>query len=327
MTTEDVLKFLHAAPEKVTREEFCGKLHLRRGAVRKAVRELRQAGYDIDGTLRSGLRLVPGPDRLELTKIAVCIPAHPWLPRLILLDDIGSTNTYARQLAAAGAPAGTVVLAEAQSAGRGRLGRTFSSEPGGLYMSVILRPSENLEALMHLTAAAAVAAMRAVEESCGVRADIKWTNDLVIGKRKLCGILTELSIDSGTRLVDAVIIGIGINCNQAALAPEIADMATTLAAESGAPIDRNILAANLIHAFFALSETLFSQKENWLRRFRERCITIGQDVKLVRGDEIRYAHAESIGQNGELIVRFADGTTESIASGEVSVRGMYGYTD
>lgn len=318
MTTEEILKLLYAAPAALRAKAICRELSLHRCAVRKAVRELRQAGYEIEGSLRTGLRLLSGDDRLALSKIAACIPCHPWLEKVQIFDSLESTNTLAKQLAAEGAPAGTVILAETQSAGRGRLGRSFSSAPGGLYMSVILRPEGKPEDYLHLTAAAAVAAMRAIEESFGVKADIKWTNDLVVSGRKICGILTELS-------AGAVIVGVGINCNQTTLAPEIADMASTLAAQLGRPIDRNILAANLIHAFFALSVTLFSHKEHWLRRFTERCITVGQDVKLVQGGEVRFAHAESVGVDGALIVRLPDGSTEAVTCGEVSVRGMYGY--
>ena len=327
MTTEEVLKLLQASPAHISGEQISKALNISRAAVWKAVKQLQQAGYEIEAAPRRGYRLASLPDRLDAAKIAACLPDHPWLPTVQIFEEIGSTNTFAKQLAAEGAAAGTVILAERQTAGRGRLGRSFCSEPGGLYMSVILRPGEKPEALMHLTAAAAVAAMRAVEESCGVKADIKWTNDLVVGRRKLCGILTELSMDFDTRLVDAVIIGIGINCNQASLDPAISDMATTLRQETGAAVDRNLLAANLICAFYALSETLLSQKEDWLRRFRERCITPGQDVKLIRGYEVRFAHAEAIGPDAELIVRLPDGSTEAIASGEVSVRGMYGYTN
>ena len=259
-------------------------------------------------------------EALSAARIAEKLPEHPWPARMRIFDTLDSTNTYAKRLALAGAASGTVIFAESQSAGRGRLGRSFSSEPGGLYMSVILRPEKKPEEFLHLTAAAAVAVMQAIEESCGVQTQIKWTNDLVASGRKVCGILTELS-------AEAVVVGVGINCNQAALSPELADIATTLAAEAGAPIDRSLLAADLIHAFSALSKTLFSQKERWLRRFAARCITVGRDVKLVRGDEVRFAHAEAIGPDGELIVRLADGTEEAIACGEVSVRGMYGYTD
>ena len=142
---------------------------------------------------------------------------HPWQDQILCFDTIDSTNTRAKLLAAQGAPHGTVLLADTQTAGRGRLGRSFQSPGGmGIYMSVLLRPKCRPEKLMHLTCAAAVAACDAVEKVCGLRPGIKWTNDLISGKRKLAGILTELSLSPATGLLDYAVIGIGINCHQSA---------------------------------------------------------------------------------------------------------------
>lgn len=264
----------------------------------------------------------------KLSKRAIfrTIPDHPWLKDLVLLDEVDSTNTYARSLADSGACEGTVVIAERQTAGRGRMGRTFLSPAGGLYMSVILRPTAPPEQLLHLTAVVAAAVQRTVESVCGVQAQIKWTNDLVCGGKKLCGILTESVMDAGAKTLNAVIVGIGINCDQTEFDPSIADMATSIRLETGKAADRNALAGALIHAMYAVSLTMMTHKENWLRRFRENCMTVGRDVKLVRGNDTRIAHADGIGENGELLVTYDDGTQEAISSGEISVRGMYGYT-
>lgn len=260
------------------------------------------------------------PDKLDKIEIAKVIPAHPWLSHLVLLDEVDSTSTYLKTLSAEGAPEGTVVLAERQTAGRGRPGRRFLSAEGGLYMSVLLRPTEPLERLIHLTPAAAVGVLRSVREVCGLEAGIKWTNDLVVGGKKLCGILAERD------RTGAIVFGVGLNCNQLSFAPEIADMATSLRLETGTPADRNRLAGDLIQMFFTLAHTHQTHKESWLRQYREACITVGQDVRLVRGEEIRFAHADGIGENGELLVTYEDGTKGVVASGEVSVRGMYGYS-
>ena len=265
-------------------------------------------------------------DKLSKRAISRTIPDHPWLKDLVILDEVDSTNTCARSLADAGAGEGTVVLAERQTAGRGRMGRTFLSPAGGLYMSVVLRPTAPPEQLLHLTAVVAAAVLRTVNDVCGLDAKIKWTNDLVCGEKKLCGILTEAVVKPGKQAPDAVIVGIGINCDQTEFDPSIADMATSIRLETGKAADRNALAANLIHAMYAVSLTMLTHKENWLRRFRENCMTVGRDVKLVRGDEVRTAHADGIGEDGELLVTYADGTKDAISSGEVSVRGMYGYT-
>ncbi len=246
-------------------------------------------------------------------------------PELHCFDSIGSTNTYAKELAAQGAPHGTVIVADHQTGGRGRMGRSFHSPEGqGIYLSVLLRPACKPEALMHLTCAAAVAMCSAVEAACGITPGIKWTNDLVVGRRKLGGILTELSVDTKTGLVSYAVVGVGINCSQSAgdFPPEIARIATSLRQETGRDVDRNALAAAMVRALLTMA--LFS-KEAMLDSYRKNCITLGQPVSIVRGDELRYGTALDIDSDGGLVVRLSDGAVHTVSSGEVSVRGMYGY--
>ena len=252
----------------------------------------------------------------------------PWQDSLLWFDSIDSTNTCAKELAAQGAPQGTVLIADRQTGGRGRRGRSFHSPAGtGIYMSVILRPGCSPVELMHLTCATAVAMCDAVEFSCGFRPGIKWTNDLVSGSRKLAGILTELGLSpNGT--VDYAIIGVGINCRQEEtdFPEEIRSIAASLSMVTGRETDRAALAAAMLEALHRMDETLLSKVDAMLERYRRDCITLHQDVVLVRGYEKRYGHAVDIDNTGALVVRFADGSTESVNSGEVSVRGMYGYT-
>ncbi len=245
---------------------------------------------------------------------------HPWAERVTVLECIDSTNTFAKKLAASGAPHGTVVLANSQTAGRGRLGRSFYSPADeGLYLSLILRPEAPPERFLHLTAMAAVAACDAVEEVCKIKPHIKWPNDLVFGTRKLAGILCERT--------DAVIVGIGINLTQTEFPPELRDIATSVLLSCGKAPNRAELAAALIRAFSRMDEALFSQKAQWMQKFSENCATLGKSVQLVRGESVRDAFAESVTEDGALIVRLADGTREQVTSGEVSVRGFYGCSD
>ena len=253
---------------------------------------------------------------------------HPWQNQILCFEIIDSTNTQAKLLAAQGAPNGTVLLADKQTAGRGRLGRSFQSPGGmGIYMSVLLRPLCPPEKLMHLTCATAVAACNAVEQVSGLRPGVKWTNDLVSGKRKLAGILTELSVSPTTGLVDYAVIGIGINCRQKVedFPEELQNMAGSLEMVTGKPVDRGELAAALIRELHLLSQELLTCHEETMNRYREDCITLGKEVSLVRRDEVRHGFALDVDREGALIVRFDDGHTESISSGEISVRGMYGY--
>ena len=254
-------------------------------------------------------------------------PAYPWADRLHFVAETGSTNDDLKAMARQGAPQGTVLMADRQTGGHGRLGRSFHSPGGvGVYLSILLRPNCAPQELMHLTCATAVAMCDALEAACGLLPGIKWTNDLVSGKRKLGGILTELGLSpKGT--VDFAIIGIGINCCQEEnqLAPDIRDIAASLAMVTGKQIHRAAVAAAMLEQLHRMAETLLSGKEETLRRYRDNCITLGKEISLVRGEEVRYGTAVDIDPEGALLVRFSDGHVEAVNSGEVSVRGMYGY--
>ena len=251
----------------------------------------------------------------------------PWQDSLLWFDSIDSTNTRARELARQGAPHGTVLIADHQTGGRGRRGRSFHSPAGsGIYMSVILRPHCAPQQIMHLTCAAAVAMCNAVASAVGFRPGIKWTNDLVCGKRKIAGVLTELGFDNRGN-VDFAVIGIGINCCQqeADFPEDIRSIAGSLTSISGQSIDRAVVAAAMMDALYRMDTELLTGKAHILNRYRKDCITLGKEISLVRGEEIRHGTALDIDDAGALIVRFPDGTAEAVNSGEVSVRGMYGY--
>lgn len=255
------------------------------------------------------------------------LPAsHPWRENLHYFSSIDSTNNAAKKLAAEGAPEGTVLIADLQTGGRGRMGRSFHSPAGcGIYMSVILRPRCPANQLLHLTCAVAVAAADAIESAAGLRPGIKWTNDLVVQRRKLGGILTELSLGKDG-LVDYAVLGIGINCCQKTedFPEEIRDIATSLQLCTGKPVDRAAVAAALLTSLEGMNRTL-TNPESMLPRYRTDCITIGQAISILRGDEVRYGTALDVDDQGALVVRFDDGHVEGVNSGEVSVRGMYGY--
>lgn len=259
-----------------------------------------------------------------LTKLSA---TYPWKEQLHVFPELGSTNDLLKTMARQGAPHGTVLIADRQTGGHGRLGRSFLSPPGvGVYLSILLRPDCAPGDLMHLTCATAVAMCDAVEQAVSFRPGIKWTNDLVFQKRKLGGILTELGLNSRGK-VDYAIIGIGINCCQQAedFSPEIRDMAGSLSMVSGQSVDRCAVAAAMMEALWKMDKTLLTGKDAMLESYRRSCITVGQDISLLRGEEIRHGHAVDVDENGALVVHFADGHLEAVNSGEVSVRGMYGY--
>ena len=251
-----------------------------------------------------------------LNHLSAPLPLH-WF------DTIDSTNTRAKEMAMAGAPHGTVLVADHQTGGRGRLGRQFLSPAGtGIYMSVILRPHCPPAELMHLTCAAGVAVCDAVEDVAGFRPGIKWTNDLVYQNRKLAGILTELSLAPDGTVAWAV-VGVGINCLQT-----LADFDPSIRSFAGsvgmfAPCDRAKLAAAMAEALVGME---LSQKTAIMDRYRTDCVTLGKDVSLVRADGVpRHGRALDLDDDGALIVEFAPGVRETVNSGEVSIRGLYGY--
>lgn len=240
-------------------------------------------------------------------------------------ESVDSTNTVAKTMAHDGAAHGTVVLAEHQTAGRGRLGRSFESPAGaGIYMSMILRPNCRPDRLMHLTCAVAVAICDGVESALGFRPEIKWINDLVAEGKKLAGILTELSVNPQTGLVDFAIVGVGLNCNQC---PEdfpqnLRDIACSAAMITGQPVDRQRLAESMIAA---LLEMDLSRKGEIMERYRLDCLTIGKEVVVVQGQARRQGRAVDMDEDGGLIVEFSDGIRQTVNCGEVSVRGLWGY--
>lgn len=254
-------------------------------------------------------------------------PDYPWTDRLHFFDSIDSTNTQLKALARQGAPHGTVFVADQQTGGRGRLGRNFLSPAGvGIYLSILLRPQCMPADLMHLTCATAAVMCDAVEKSAGIRPGIKWTNDLVYRQRKLCGILTELGLKPDGS-VDFAVIGIGINCCQQPedFPPEIRNIAGSLSIVCEKTIDRAQVAAAMMDALYKMDQLLLPRKTEIMNQYRRDCITIGREISLLRGDEIRHGKALDVDDDGALIVEFASGQIEAVSSGEISVRGMYGY--
>lgn len=263
-----------------------------------------------------------------LPSILTCLPENfPWKDQIRYFNSVTSTNDLAKAMAREGAPEGTVVIAARQTAGRGRLGRQFHAPEGlGLYFSLILRPNCDPRALFHLTCAAGVAACNAVEKAAGLRPRIKWTNDLVIGTKKLGGILTELSVAPDGK-VDWAIIGIGINClhQEKDFPDDIRGIATSIAQATNQVISPALLAAHLMQTLQPICGALLTGKSAIMEQYRKDCMTLNRQVVLLRGDEKKYGTALSIDDDGGLTVKFDDGTTETVQAGEISVRGMYGY--
>lgn len=252
------------------------------------------------------------------------LPAEcPWRDTLYWYRCVDSTNTRAKELARQNCAHGTVVIAEMQSDGRGRMGRQFYSPAGrGIYLSVVLRPACPALLLMHLTCAAAVAACNAVRDVTGVYPNIKWVNDLLLGGKKLGGILTELSTDPGSGNTDYAVIGIGINISQAPgdFPPELQDIATSLRMALGTDVSPAKLCAALIFRIWQMSESLISGKDEIMDFYRVHCVTLGQQIRIHQPDHTSEAFAVGIDESGSLLVSYPDGTSGCLSMGEVSIR-------
>lgn len=236
------------------------------------------------------------------------------MENFLILDSVTSTNDYAKTLARQGAAHGTAVLAKSQSAGRGRMGRTFLSPEGGLYLSVILRPWAEAAQLMALTPVLAEAACNAVEQVTGLRPKIKWCNDLLLENKKLAGILTEPSLKpDGT--ADFVVCGIGLNCRT--VPEEVEDMAAGL----GEAVNIPALAEKIRDAWLLAAETLDDPCH--MAGYRKDCVTLGKQVRVMEAEPWEGIAAD-VDDSGALIVE-RDGKRQRIFTGEVSVRGLYGY--
>ena len=250
----------------------------------------------------------------------------PW--QVHWFDSIDSTNTRAKAMAEADAPHGTVLIAGQQTGGRGRMGRSFSSPAGqGIYLSVILRPDCQAQQLMHLTCSAGVAMCDAVESVTGQRPGLKWINDLVLHHRKLGGILTELSVTPDTGLVSYAVVGIGLNCKQKPedFPPEIREIAISLETATGSCINNAKMAAAMVASLFRMDQKLLTRQEEILRDYARDCVTLGKDIIVHNADASYPGKAVGIDADGSLLVTLPDGSTQTVNSGEVSVRGLYGY--
>ncbi len=333
MSKETVLKLLQSnSGSFVSGEGISAELGITRAAVWKAVTALRKDGYDIEARKSQGYRLSDAPDRLSETEIRARLESVKLVGRkLCCFERVDSTNSYLKRAASEGVVDGTVAVADEQTGGRGRRGRDFLSPPGkGVYLSALLRPPVEPNHLLPITGFTAVAVCNAVERVAGVRPRIKWANDLVLGGRKLCGILTELSMEGESGCLQYAIIGVGVNVAHMPgdFPPELDGVATSLLQETGRAVPRAALAAAIIEELDALYMALLRHKlQPYLDAYRRDCLTIGQEVQLLWEDVHERVLATGVDNELGLEVVRQNGAREIIRTGEVSVRGLYGYVE
>ena len=328
------LSMLINSSDYISGESASKALGVSRAAVNSAVMSLRSDGYGIDSSTNRGYLLTNRPDRLDNGSIGAFLPGER-MDRITVLPVVDSTNTYCKDLARKGAPSGTVVISDCQTGGKGRRGRSFLSPSGvGLYFSYLMRPDSGIERISEITCWTAVAVCEAIRDCYGLDSEIKWVNDILMNRMKICGILTEASFEAESGTVDSLVIGIGINVNEKRSDfPEgLESIASSISIENGGKtFMRSELAAALIKRLDALASSWPGSHDDYLDSYRSHCITTGNRIAAyttVAGEsEARTGEAVSIGSDFSLEVRF-DGCDEitSLKSGEVSVRGLYGYT-
>ena len=317
-----VLSALKSAEGYVSGEQLSNTLGVTRSAVWKAVNALKAEGYVVDSVRNKGYRLLASPDKLDHEEIVKGLQPRVVGKKVILLDTVDSTNQEVKRLARQGEAGGTVVAAEHQTAGKGRFGRSWGSGSGGLFFTLLLRPELPPSDIASITLAAGYAVCLAVRDYTGVDARIKWPNDVIVGSKKICGILTEMAAQSDR--IDYVAIGIGINVNDREFPEELRQKATSLRLETGKELDRSrFFGAVLSCLDEVLSRFLVSLSIDDLNSFKSLCATLGRRVTVERSDGQLCGVATDVTAGGELIVTGDDGTRMTVGSGEVTVQGIY----
>ena len=318
MTTKEKLLTMLTAGKDLSGEALARELGVSRNAVWKAMAQLREQGYGIEAVTNRGYRLVSSPERLSREEISRFLTTKAVGRTMEIHDTLDSTNIRAKTLAAEGAPHGLAVIADAQSRGRGRLGRSFFS-PGraGIYLSYVLRPACNPGQAALITSLTAVAVAEAIERVADADVKIKWVNDLYLGGKKICGILCEAGMGMEAGQLDYVVAGIGVNTGETAFPRELEQIATSIANETGRTPDRNRLIAEISNRL----EERFGQLETgeFLEESRRRSNVIGQQVTVLEGGRQYPAMAEGIDGQGRLLIRTEEGTA-CLGFGEVSLR-------
>lgn len=322
---EKILTLLKSSSDYVSGQDICNLLGVSRTAVWKNINALKQEGYVIDSVNNKGYRLISEPDIINEMRIREYMNTKWMGKNIIYLPVTDSTNTQAKRLGEEGAEHGTLVVTQCQTAGRGRRGRSWESPEGNIYFTFILRPDVEVSRASMITLVSALALAKAIEKVAGLNTQIKWPNDVVANGKKLCGILTESSTD--LEYINYVVVGIGINVNQASFPDELADKASSLLLELGRSVNRGAVLGEFLNRFEAYYE-IFIETEDMsglIDTYNELLVNCGREVKIIEKDRERILKAIGIDENGGLIVENPEGVRESIISGEVSVRGLYGY--
>lgn len=321
MLKEQVLDSLwQSQDEYISGAELAQRLGVSRTAVWKAMGQLRTQGYLIESVTNKGYRLSSRSDVLSAAGVEKYLKDQSL--RIQVVDMVDSTNSAMKRMAAEGAPRGSVLIANEQSAGRGRMGRSFYSPPGtGIYMSLLLRPRTDAQRATLVTASAAVAVAEAIEHLAGEPAQIKWVNDVLFHGRKVCGILTEAAMDFESGMIDHVVLGIGVNTAVPAegFPEELRGVAGAAFGAARVPELRCRLAAEILDRFMDYYACLGSRV--CYEAYKSRSVVLGKDVQLISpGREAIPARVLDIDRDFALVVKTGEGQIQRVNAGEISLR-------
>lgn len=325
-TKSRILKELRQRDDYLSGQELCQQLGISRTAVWKNIKALQGEGYEIEAVQNRGYRLRKVPDVISAPELESIVNTQ-WVGKNVHFKyETDSTNLWAKQLAEQGAPAGTVVVAERQTKGRGRRGRTWvSSEGQNIYMTLLLRPEIQPQDAPMVTLLMGLSVAQGVEKATGLCPGIKWPNDVVLDGKKICGILTEMSVQA--EYMDYVVVGPGINVNQTDFPQELSDKATSLRLQAGRAFRRVEVAAAVLEAFEKNLEIFLETCDltGLQEQYNHILLNMNQEVRILDKDSERTGIARGINNRGELLVEYPGGKTEAVFAGEVSVRGLYSY--
>ena len=321
-----ILRLLKEDDSYISGQQLCDRFQVSRTAVWKAVEQLKKEGYMIEAVRNKGYRLVDSPDVMSKAEIESMVRTK-WAGRsVIYYDETDSTNIQAKLAGENGSEHGTLVVADRQVAGKGRRGRSWESPKGVcVYMTLLLRPSIAPVKAPMLTLVMALSVAEAVRELTGLKAGIKWPNDIVLNKKKICGILTEMSTEID--YINYVVTGVGINTNQETFSEEIRKRATSLLIEGGRHISRSELVAAVMERYEENYERFMETKDlsGLQEKYNGMLVNCGREVRVLEPKGEYSAFASGINEVGELVVTTPEGEEKLICAGEVSVRGIYGY--
>ena len=323
---EEILRLLRSADGYISGQELCNRFGVSRTAVWKAINQLKEAGYEIEAQQNKGYRLMAAPDLMTEAEIKSLMHTE-WVAKEVLyFDTIDSTNTKAQELAEKGYPSGTLVVADKQESGKGRRGRSWVSPSGtGIFMTLMIKPDINPNNASMLTLVAALAVAKAITSVTGEEALIKWPNDIVVNSKKVCGILTEMNAQFA--YINHIVVGIGINVHNESFPEEISQMASSLMIEAGGKrFHRAQIIAETMSYFEQYYDTFLKTQDlsALVREYDELLVNMNKAVRVLDPKEPFDGKAMGITPKGELIVDTWE-SRKLVSSGEVSVRGIYGY--